>query len=75
MTLPMAALNDLKFYGASVSQADAAKFLGPFFWLWFDGHLDDVVVTINVWFIRKTVRVRDVRPLFVLLFGERPVAS
>lgn len=40
------------------------------FWNWFHQHQDDKVTTIKVWFLSKTVRVRDLRQIFVMLFGE-----
>ena len=45
--------------------------LNQIFWLWFEDHRDDKVVSIGILFIRTTVRVHHLRPLFSLLFGDR----
>lgn len=40
------------------------------FWAWYYQNQDRTVTTVKVWFLSKKVRVRDLRPIFVLLFGE-----
>lgn len=45
--------------------------IGKFFWLWFDQHIDDEVTTVSFWFIHRTIRVRDLREVFILLFGPQ----
>lgn len=42
--------------------------IGQAFWLWFGGHEEDVIV--RRLFGTLTVRVKHVRPVFVLIFGE-----
>jgi hypothetical protein len=43
--------------------------VGSMFWKWYHEHQDQKVTTIRVWFISKTVYVRDLQAIFVLLFG------
>lgn len=40
------------------------------FWDWFDKHQEDKIVSLGLFIVKVTVRVKHVRPLFVLLFGE-----
>jgi hypothetical protein len=39
------------------------------FWQWYDVHKDDVVVEKGFLFFHLQVHVRDLKPLFVKLFG------
>jgi len=39
-------------------------------WKWYEEHRNDKITAIKVWFINVKIHVRDVRPLFVILFGE-----
>lgn len=48
------------------------ELLGSIFWSWFFVNEDRVLTTIRWWVIRKTFRVRDLRDVFVLLFGDPP---
>ena len=41
------------------------------FWEWFDKHQDDEVTTLGILFIRVTVRVKHLYPLWLVLFGVR----
>jgi hypothetical protein len=41
-------------------------------WAWFDAHREDVVLERRVWFVPLVVRVRDLGPVFAILFGPRP---
>ena len=40
------------------------------FWIWFDRHQEDRVTTVKIWLFHKTLYVRDLRPIFVMLFGD-----
>ena len=44
--------------------------IAAIFWAWFNNHRDQKVTTVKFWFISKTVYVRDLYDLFVLLFGH-----
>jgi hypothetical protein len=44
--------------------------VAKFFWTWYHQHENDKIVSIGWWIIKKTVRVRDIHGVFVLLFGE-----
>lgn len=68
----MAVLHQMRSLGATSMQAQVAAELSPFFWGWYDAHSNDKILTVGLWFLRKTIRVRDVRMVFVLLFGEHP---
>ena len=41
-------------------------------WKWYDEHRNDPLVTIGVWVLRYSVKVKHVKPLFLKLFGPRP---
>jgi hypothetical protein len=41
-------------------------------WNWYKEHRKDAIVNIGVLFLSYTVRVKHVRPLFVMLFGPKP---
>jgi hypothetical protein len=43
------------------------------FWRWYRTHQDTKLTKIKVWVFSKTVVVKDIRPLFELLFGEEPM--
>lgn len=43
------------------------------FWGWYEKHKDLKLVSVGWWFIRKTVRVSDLRSVFEMLFGPEPV--
>ena len=40
-------------------------------WEWYDEHRDEVIFEVGVWFLKYRVRIRDVKQLFVILFGAR----
>lgn len=41
-------------------------------WQWIEAHRDDKVTTLKVWFVRKTVYIRDLYGVFELLLGPKP---
>lgn len=43
--------------------------ISKLFWSWYHANLDRPVTTVKVWFIRKQVRVKDLKAIFELLFG------
>jgi len=43
-------------------------------WQWYDENRNEPLVTVGIWILRYHVKVRHVKPLFVKLFGERPLA-
>lgn len=45
------------------------EFVANAFWAWFHDHRDDRVTTVRVWFFSKTLYVRDLYQIFILLFG------
>lgn len=40
------------------------------FWGWFYAHQDDVIISRKVVFWKVTIHVRDLLPLFEMLFGN-----
>lgn len=54
--------------GAGIAGVDL-KVVAPLFWAWFRNNGDRKVYTIKVWIINKTIYVRDLRPVFEMLFG------
>jgi len=68
----MAAIDeiDLKTVANTQTAQELRKFINFLMWDWFDKHQDNKVVKIKWWFIGKQVRVKDLREVFVLIFGE-----
>ena len=52
-----------------LTAVDIRSKISAIFWLWFYSHQDERVTTVKVWFISKTLYVRDLRSIFILLFG------
>lgn len=69
----MSALDDLKAINAKTPSGVDIRLLNPFFWNWYHLHLDDTIVKRKIVFFTLTVKVRDLRPLFVSLFGEEVI--
>lgn len=44
-------------------------------WEWFEENRDDELLRVRKWFFSFSVRVRDLRPLFEILFGPQPEPS
>ncbi len=68
----MAAIQEINLSGLNglyVDEESKKEVIGRAFWAWFHAHQDNKVTTIKVWFFNKTVYVRDLRQIFVLLFG------
>lgn len=53
-------------------QRAALRLIAPLIWRWFDENRDGVVREFRVLFWTVTIRVSDLEPLFVRLFGQRP---
>lgn len=64
----MSALSDFGARKGMNGQVDW-KLLGPFFWGWFHDHSEDMILKRKIFFFSVTIRVRDLYPLFVQLFG------
>lgn len=39
------------------------------FWLWFNHYKNTEIVAVKLWFIKFKIKVKDLRPIFNLLFG------
>lgn len=79
----MAALDDTKAYAAGQMTAngvaitpavweDLKPIIAMFFWKWYDGHKDLVLLNVGWWFINVKIKVQDLDNLFALLFGPEP---
>ena len=69
----MSVLSELSIVGNNAQVGVVKKALAWAFWTqWYPAHMDDVVA--KIWIV-KTVRVRDVRFVFVLVFGPPPNVS
>lgn len=68
----MSALREAQRTATAAGGAMDWKFLGVFFWRWYHEHRRDVIIKRKVIIFSVTIRVEDLRPLFVSLFGEQP---
>ena len=50
--------------------AIAKELLAKEIWAWYAAHYNDVIYVIRFWVIRHSIRVSDIRPIFVKLFGD-----
>jgi len=48
------------------------RIIAPFFWQWYHDHAGDMILKRKILVLRITIRVRDLYPLFVQLFGPEP---
>jgi hypothetical protein len=71
----MSALNSFSAAGNSASSEIIRGAIAAHFWTWFAAHQDDQIARVKVVFFSVTIRVRTVRPLFVMLFGEAGAAG
>lgn len=42
------------------------------FWEWYEAHKDDTIIKRKVIIFSLTIKVKDLRELFVMLFGNPP---
>ena len=69
----MSALREANLSGtAQLSPAQIAA-LNMIFWEWYHHHADDTIIRRKILVFSVTIRVHDLRPLFVMLFGEEVV--
>lgn len=67
----MAVIHDITIQPTALATDSAIRAaIAAEFWRWYAAHEETEITRINWWVIHKTVRVKDVRPVFVLLFGE-----
>lgn len=68
----MAAIDEINIGAVSAVSYDSAavrRMVGSMFWAWFHANQNQRITTIKVWFFSKTVYVRDLEQIFLLLFG------
>lgn len=70
----MTALQDLKSMHAKEAKVDW-RVIAPFFWQWYHDHADDMIIKRKIVIFSVTIRVRDLYPLFVQLFGPEPEST
>jgi hypothetical protein len=46
--------------------------ISSMFWSWYRKNINVQITIVKFWFISRAVYVRDLRPLFELLFGNEP---
>jgi hypothetical protein len=56
-----------------VLDEDYLKVLAGIFWQWYALNTNRKLTKIRIWFIRRTLYVRDLYDVFVLLFGKPSV--
>lgn len=67
----MSVLRDAPIYeeGLGVPRTTLMEVLATYFWQWFRAHAEDKIASRKILFISLSVRVRDLRGLFLSLFG------
>jgi hypothetical protein len=70
----MATLHELDVSSIAASQNEAfiREMISKLFWTWYYANMERKITTIRVWFIRKTLYVKDLFAVFELLFGPSP---
>lgn len=68
----MAAIDDIDLTSVASSPAvkEIRKELAFLFWGWYALHQDNKVIKVKIWFISRQIRLRDLRDVFVMIFGE-----
>jgi len=59
----------LKFNENLEANLDLPESSKKLFWLWFNHHKSTEIVAVKLWFIKFKIKVKDLRPIFNLLFG------
>jgi hypothetical protein len=73
----MAAINEVRVSSAQIPPAIvelARREFAHAFWEWFRLNQNRRLFKIKVWFISKSVYVRDLHDVFEMLFGPEPSA-
>jgi hypothetical protein len=71
----MSALQDFQRSNGDLEYKVDWRLLGPFFWRWFHEHQKDMILKRKFLFLSVTILVRDLRPLFIQLFGPEPAQT
>ena len=67
----MAVIKDLRSGSLTRNQSDNIRDeIASEMWKWYEANKGTKVTTIKKWFFSFTIKVKHLRPLFVLLFGE-----
>lgn len=67
----MSALKEIDFSSVSAETNENVirTMIGALFWTWYAQNEDRKLTTLKIWFLRKTIYVRDLTGVFELLFG------
>jgi hypothetical protein len=68
----MSALQNAKLLGSGAPELTPVQraALSAVFWEWYRNHSDDVIIKRKIVLFSVTIRVRDLRALFEVLFGQ-----
>ena len=71
----MAAIHEIQLESSAgeVTQKYWREMFAAGFWSWYYANADKTIVEINFFVFKKKVKVRQLRNLFVILFGESRV--
>lgn len=69
----MAALDDIqvKYLDVDTDEEVVRARISALFWGWYEENMDQVVTKVDLFIFKKTVKVRDIRPIFEMLFGPQ----
>lgn len=71
----MAVLHEIKIPNILPTVKEELRTLiGREFWFWFHDHQNHKITTVKVWFLKKSLYVKDLKEIFTLLFGTDPTA-
>lgn len=72
----MRELDKLSISTVASRQEDIRKEVAAFFWTWYQQHKDDTILKKRIFgLFTVDLKVKDIRPIFVQLFGPQPFAS
>lgn len=57
---------------ATTDERKIKELLNEIFWNWFETAKNRKVTTIKIWFLKKTLYIRDLEGVFALIFGPHP---
>lgn len=61
------------FPAGNIDVSKLRAVLGVYFWQWFIDHQRDTIIKRKFLFFSVTLKVRDLFPIFVALFGNNPL--
>lgn len=67
----MKAVDTLSVSNLAIDKSVLDRLFNEAAWKWYEANKEMELFSIKVWFLSKTIRVKDVRPLLVKMFGEQ----